>query len=171
MLFHSCAPCSLIYYLEQLSISKLCCSHSFPGHLWKFWRTQISVWILLGDSSWPPCYKKWPVLLSFSGFDQLFIHVRPLLLIIWLLIFLKSCCWGGTLLNAFGKSKCTLWTWFALSSWLVQGISVGLWSLTSLYEAMFVFSPNVTFIDISWIDFFTVASIYLPWRVIGLISP
>lgn len=65
MLFHSCSPCSLIYHLEQLSISKLCCSHSFPGHLWKFWRTQISVWILLGDSSWPPCYKKWPVLLSF----------------------------------------------------------------------------------------------------------
>lgn len=33
MLFHSCSPCSLIYHLEQLSISKLCCSHSFPGHL------------------------------------------------------------------------------------------------------------------------------------------
>ena len=48
-----------------------------------------------GTPSDVPPTRNYQFLLGFLSCDQLLIHLRPLVLIIWLLSFLKSCSWGN----------------------------------------------------------------------------
>lgn len=145
MLFQSCARWCLIYHLEQLSMSKRCSSHSFVG-LYKRFEGPRHISLcpfgeLLVMSLLQKITASCSVLCLLGNYLSMW---NPSFWIYGCLVSLKAAV-RWTLLSAFKNSKCTVGSWFHFSTWPVQGISVELWSLTSIYKAVCFFPKFVFF--------------------------